>query len=476
MSSCRWSDPEAPTALLQLLLEDLRQGAPEANNSNDNNNSNNNNNNHKGSDLRPVLWPSLWQHVASFLRYPAPMSMVYVLGGRQPKPGIRGAGEEHLATAEVFDWWHCRWVPLPPMSTARVGAAAALLGNLVVVAGGYNGSMFLPLSSVEAFDPATRSWHSLPSLPTRRYGLALTTFDGCLYAMGGDDGVGVTAANEVYNPSTGSWCAVAPLPLHLAGGKADAYGRYIYYAGGCDENDRLSDAVFVYDPALDLWIADNDRSNEPRLKLSAGRTSFAMSLLNNNSNNCNNNSNNNSSSGASSATSRQKLGASLVVIGGVSTSEPSPQTELLLLDEKEFCEKEPHAPAMPQHRSGCRSTVLWPLPRRPYLPWTQDETGGGPDRKVSEETEEGGAACPFVLVLGGETLHPDAPPTEGCSPLVLDMSRLTWESLEELPTKTDRVDFKHFLKAVRGMRTSRIAFAMTVAPGWPAASSELERA
>ena len=102
-----------------------------------------------------------------------------------------------LPTAEVFDWSRGAWSPIPAMSTARVGAAAAVIGKLVIVAGGYTSRASDPLSSVECYNPLTDKWRMLPPMPTRRYGLALASVGNRIFAIGGDDGNDVSAANEV---------------------------------------------------------------------------------------------------------------------------------------------------------------------------------------------------------------------------------------------------------------------------------------
>lgn len=447
-----WLDPHTPQVLVLFLLDDSR-----------------------GDQLRPALPSMLWLHIARFLRFPGPMQMVYLFGGRRR---LQDGQETCLDTVEAFDWWHRDWVAMPPMSFPRVGADAAVLGRLVVVAGGYGVRSTEPLDSVEAFDTLGGTWRELPPMPTRRYGLALACIGSRIYAIGGDDGQRVCTANEVFDQATSSWVRVAPLPRPLAGGKAEAHNGLIYYVGGCDQNEELSAATFVYTPVVDRWdYACMPCSNE-RLNLRIGRTSFAMALL-----------------GESTASARAGYPARLLVTGGVSGRPDElflADTELLALgasgpsgsSSSPGCQGCPGSPGtdgpfggecgaelpawlagvppMPQPRSGCRSLVLWPRPRRSYLPWADEEPRAAP-------------AAPFAVVLGGETpCFDEGLVMRPCrEPVVLDLAAGRWHTALPkggTPAEVDAEgcsDQSSFLSVVGRLQTSRVAFALAVAPGIP---------
>jgi len=456
----QWVDPESRDAIWLMLMEDAH-----------------------GSLHRPPLLNALWRHVASFLRFPGPLQMIYLIGGRQQNVDGR---EDCLDTVEAFDWWSRDWVQLPPMSSARVGAAATVLGNCVVVAGGYSERATHPLNTVEAFDPVAGSWRTLPNMPTRRYGLALVSAAGRVFAIGGDDGNNVSSANEAYDPGSNSWARVCDLPLGLAGGKAETHGGLIYYVGGCDQNEELSAAMFVYDPVADAWNSPSTSEGSERLRLKVGRTSFAMALLR-------------------WPDGHSDTPAHLLITGGVSGQAGDPfrrDSESLTLHNMRPCAQSPAMPArphgipeafkrgessldctpssqgfrqaleslppMPLPRSGCRSVALWPRLGRDFLPWSTECV----DRPASRE------ARPFVVVLGGETpCRQTGLVMKPCqAPVVLDLADTCWHECDTFqdgsPGRTqdendERSGRDAFLRVVSRLRTNRVAFAITVAHGLP---------
>jgi len=413
-----WVDPSSARGVIWLMLDDC-----------------------KGNPCRPPLPSSLWRFVARFLRFPAPLQMVYLFGGRQRG---RDGTEECLNSAEVFDWWYGDWLPIPPMSTARVGAAAAVLGHLVVVAGGYDARATKPLCSVEAYDAEEGRWRMLPPMPTRRYGLVLAGLEGCIYAIGGDDGHHVCAANEFYELGADAWCQAAPLPRPLAGGKAEPYGGKIYYAGGCDQYENLSSTIFAYDPILDSWSHACGPSADTRLSLRLGRTSFAMTLVDDasgcgadnarlvvtggvsegpdefflsdtellplggyndpiatggaGSSRVGSRVGSSSSISAMANTARRvgssnsistmtsnmgrRIGSTTSIATMTSNSARRIGSTTSIATMATMASSTGHigpaeVPPMPQPRSGCRSCVLWPLPWQDFLPWSPIESEPG---------------------------------------------------------------------------------------------------
>jgi len=399
---------------------------------------------------------------------------------------------------QAFDWWGGDWTPLPPMSSARVGAAAAVVGPLIVVAGGYDSCATMPLNTAEAFSPALCSWAALPPMPTRRYGLVLVSpkGTGLAYAIGGDNGHDVCGTNEVYDHLGICWRGAAPLLQPLAGGKAEAYRGLVYYAGGCDQHEELSSTIWVYSPTADRWSSIANISGPEALRgLRCGRTSFAMASIDGIRD----------SSGRSSA--------ALVLSGGVSSIPDElflRDTELVPLvppdvfagdasgvaNESTLC----HAPTvlsrvlppMGRPRSGCRSLVLWPHSRRKFLPWgfgTEDYSDL--KRVALGVVAPSSPSRPFLVILGGETpgqedavgmmmqpiaqpavmsmvsggwLNADAP-SEDASPECRERS--SWALGGVVGEIEEKESYLDFLNQVNDMRTSRVAFALVVAPGVP---------
>ena len=139
--------------------------------------------------------------------------------------------------------------------TARTNHTATLLPNgNVLVAGGYNGSIFL--TSAEVYDPASGSWTATGNLNTARGSHTATLLpNGKVLVAGGNNASGILTSAELYDPASGSWTATGTLntarDLHTAtflpNGK-------VLVAGGTNGSAYLTSAE-LYDPASGSWTA-----------------------------------------------------------------------------------------------------------------------------------------------------------------------------------------------------------------------------
>lgn len=425
----RWLDVGSAEALRLLLMDENRC-----------------------SPHRPALTTSLWCLVGSFLRFPGPMQMVYVFGGRRAR--AEDNSQEPLDAAEVFDWYWGTWTPIPSMSTKRVGAGAAVLGRHIVVAGGYDSTAANPLDSAEAFDPMAGTWRGLSQMPTRRYGLVLAALGDRVYAVGGDDGRVIVPANEAYSMELDAWTRMADMRKGLSGGKAESFGGKLFYVGGTVEDDMLSDDVWQYDPGADMWDRAVTPGGSNRLLLRIGRTAFAMTLLA-------------EPSGASGPSPGR-----LLITGGVGAESGMlfrADTEMLPLGPLEgrnsgrtpaVWRDVASVPPMPYSRCSCRSVMLRAVPGRPYTPWCSTE--GQPFQNTSAE------ALPYMVVLGGEAPFDHfGEMRQTVDPVVLDFVGGCWHETSEI----SREPPDSFLNVALRMRTDRVAFAVVVAQGLPRVSA-----
>ena len=85
--------------------------------------------------------------------------MLYVVGGFD--------GSVRLNTAERFDIASNSWAPVPPMSTKRNQCAAAAVGGLLCVVGGYDRPGWSICDTAECFDPVSNTWTPMPIMPTK---------------------------------------------------------------------------------------------------------------------------------------------------------------------------------------------------------------------------------------------------------------------------------------------------------------------
>jgi N-acetylneuraminic acid mutarotase len=135
------------------------------------------------------------------------------------------------------------------MPTARRTGGAGVVGGIVYLVGGYNGSQ---LNTVDAYNPATDSWSSKAPAPTGGANVKVAVSNGILYAFGGDLGPSSVAA---YDASTDSWSTKGPLPIIRNQPGVAVLNGLIYLIGGFDQNGYLT-ANEVYDPSADAWSTD----------------------------------------------------------------------------------------------------------------------------------------------------------------------------------------------------------------------------
>jgi N-acetylneuraminic acid mutarotase len=160
---------------------------------------------------------------------------------------VAGWSAERGLVAEVETWGpgESSWRTLTRLPTPRREPGVALLGNRIVVAGGFNGASDADLDGysgvVEAYDLTAGTWASLASLPTPRRGLVLVNLDGALYALGGFNAFdGFLGVVERYDPSRNAWERLdwAIAPRTWAAGLADGAG--IVLIGGFDGSGPLA--------------------------------------------------------------------------------------------------------------------------------------------------------------------------------------------------------------------------------------------
>merc|ERR1712156_241108 len=110
------------------------------------------------------------------------------------------------------------WVPMPPLPTPRASLAAAAVGGMLYVVGGYDTAL-QDLRSLERFDPAAGSWQQLEPMGAPRFALGALACGGSLYVLGG--AVGDLSAGDVdrvvlgtverYDPKADIWSTSCPL-------------------------------------------------------------------------------------------------------------------------------------------------------------------------------------------------------------------------------------------------------------------------
>ncbi len=122
-----------------------------------------------------------------------------VLGGWQ------SAGTNKAATDKVWRVVNSRWVELPHLLQPRAAAAAAVVGDQIVVTGGVDANGAL-LNTTEVFDG--NSWTLGAPIPTSRQMLAAASDGKLVYAVGGTNGNSDLATVEAYDPAAKTWTSL----------------------------------------------------------------------------------------------------------------------------------------------------------------------------------------------------------------------------------------------------------------------------
>lgn len=140
----------------------------------------------------------------------------------------------------MYDPRNNSWSDLPPMSSARFGAAAAAVNGRLYVTGGFDKTS---LNTVEMYDPTANKWSVTQSMSTPRMLHAALEVEGKLFALGGYGagattfhglGAGLVSSMEVYNPNITKWVGAPPnmSVAHTAFQAVLLVGRLYAVSGG----------------------------------------------------------------------------------------------------------------------------------------------------------------------------------------------------------------------------------------------------
>lgn len=233
-------------------------------------------------------------------------SSVVAAGGKVWVIGGFSASAQVVTTVLVYDPSSDRWQPGPSLPEALHHTNAAVVGDVIYIAGALRGTDFtatgvvyrltpgattweartsMPLGSergasfvgaidgkifvagglrggvvadVSVYDTAADAWAALPPLPAARDHGASAVVGGKLYAIGGRGGTATTNTNEVlaFDPAEKEWTTRAPMPTSRGGCMAAVLADRILVFGG-EGNTRATSGVFPqterYDPAADRW-------------------------------------------------------------------------------------------------------------------------------------------------------------------------------------------------------------------------------
>ncbi len=170
---------------------------------------------------------SRWTELPPLLQ-PRAAAAAAVVGDRIIVAGGVNSDGKVLNTTEIFDG--TSWKLGAPIPTARKLLGAASDGKLVYAVGGTNGTT--DLSAVEAYDPATDTWTKMPDLPRGRSDFGVAVTDARLVAVGGTAGGQVLKSVAALDLTTATWTDLPDLGIARHGLAVDAVGKTVYAIGG----------------------------------------------------------------------------------------------------------------------------------------------------------------------------------------------------------------------------------------------------
>lgn len=156
------------------------------------------------------------------------------------------------ATDRAFALRNGAWVELPRLRRPRGAAAAAVVGDSLILVGGRDGVALV--GPTEVFDGTT--WRDAEPIPTRRDHLAAVSDGHSVFTVGGrflDPGA-TTSAVERYDPKANAWERLPAMPSARAGLGATLVGGRIVVAGGEDPTGAFGE-VEAFDIAAGAWSA-----------------------------------------------------------------------------------------------------------------------------------------------------------------------------------------------------------------------------
>jgi serine/threonine-protein kinase PknK len=183
---------------------------------------------------KPVANDQVWRVVNSHwvelprLLQPRAGAAAAVVGDHLVVTGGVDANGALLNTTEVFDG--TSWSLGAPIPTPRQQLAAASDGKLVYTVGGTTGDS--DQVNVEAYDPVAKIWTTLPALPQARSDLGVAITDGRLVAVGGVSGGQVLKSVSVFDLMSKTWSGLPDMSTPRHGMAVAAVEKSVYAIGG----------------------------------------------------------------------------------------------------------------------------------------------------------------------------------------------------------------------------------------------------
>ena len=179
-----------------------------------------------------------------------------------------------VATDRVWRVVNSRWTELPPLLQPRAAAAAAVVGDRIIVTGGVDAGGEL-LNSTEIFDGT--SWKLGAPIPTPRQMLGATSDGKLVYALGGTNGTSDLATVETYDPAADAWTSLPELPGRRSDFGVASTDARLVVVGGVSQGEVLK-SVVALDLATQSWngLPDLGTPRHGMAVAGVGKTIYAI--------------------------------------------------------------------------------------------------------------------------------------------------------------------------------------------------------
>ncbi len=145
---------------------------------------------------------------------------------------------------------------VPTNRNLFLGLGAVLIIALVVVFGILAVSGVLDRNQSNGNQPnfpIAEGWQEKAALPEAREGLALVSYDGDIYAIGGESINGILDLVEQYDPVLDNWSVRSPKPVPVTEASGAVISGKVYIPGGRTSTGEVTDILEIYSPLDDSW-------------------------------------------------------------------------------------------------------------------------------------------------------------------------------------------------------------------------------
>jgi N-acetylneuraminic acid mutarotase len=145
------------------------------------------------------------------------------------------------------------WTSLAALPVGLGAAVAQSIGDDLYVAGGLDGEQ--SHAELWVMRAGSNVWSPAAAMSSARHGAASAVLDGRLFVFGGTrEGGAALALAEVYDPRSNEWTALAPLPAPVSFATATAArGRAVVLAGEAGAATGSTAPAWSYDVDADTW-------------------------------------------------------------------------------------------------------------------------------------------------------------------------------------------------------------------------------